>query len=148
MTVEREERRPLKPGRVRAVDHELPHEVNLVHRLGVQQEGDFEGDVEGLGIWRVRWLLVRLDETRVRSRLVDEHQVAFRLLDCGRVHLPQLRLGRPEPTAESYATLEIDESGGAFAEQLARRELLVDFESDLQAERAVVHRVRKSGVRD
>jgi len=66
----------------------------------------------------------------------------------GRVDFAHLGLGRPQPATESNASRFLDEDRFAFAEQLPRRELLVNLEPDLQAERSVVHRLRKSRRRD
>jgi len=44
-SVERHEPGPLEPRCVRSVDHDLAHEVDLVDRLRIEQEGDFQRDV-------------------------------------------------------------------------------------------------------
>src|SRR5437016_9732052 len=50
LAVEGYERGPLEARRVRSVDHDLPHEVDLVHGLRVQQEGDLQRNVQGLRV--------------------------------------------------------------------------------------------------
>jgi len=147
-SVEGDECGPLEPRCVRSVDYDLAHEVGLDHRFRIQQECDLQGDVQRLRVRRMWRLFVRLDEARIRGRFVYEREAAFRFLECGRVDLAHLRLRRPQPAAESDASRFLDEDRFAFAEQLARRELLVELEPDLQAQRSVVHRLTKSRRRD
>src|SRR5207249_10825377 len=74
--------------------------------------------------------------------LVDESAAPLRRLDRRGVDLPELGLGRPKPSTEPLSTRRIDEDGRVLAEQLVRRELLVDLQSDLQAEGPIVHGLR------
>src|SRR5437879_1866240 len=85
---------------------------------------------------------VRLDQTGVRCCLIDEAEAPLRLLDGRGVHLAELGLGRPEPSTESLSAGRIDEDGRILAEQFVRRELLVNLQSDLQAEGPIVHGLR------
>src|SRR5256884_7879059 len=91
---------------------------------------------------------VRLDQTRVRCRLIDEGEAPLRLLDRRGVDLPELGLRRPKPSTEPLSTKGIDEDGRVLAEQLVRRELLVDLQSDLQAEGPIIHGIgnRRRGI--
>src|SRR3989441_6527266 len=93
-------------------------------------------------------LLVRLDEAGVRRRLVDEGESPLRLFDGRGVDLAELGLGRPKPSTESLSTEVVDEDRRVLAEELVRRELLVDLQSDLQAEGPIVHwlRNRRRGI--
>ena len=84
-------------------------------------------------------LFVRLDEAGVRRRLVHEGETPPRFLDGRRIDLPELGLRRPKPSTESLPARSVDEDRRIFAKELVRRQLLVDFEPDLEAHRAVVH---------
>src|SRR5439155_17018670 len=90
----------------------------------------------------MRRFFVRLDQTGVRCRLIDEGEAPLRLLDRRGVDLAELGLRRPEPSTEPLTTGGIDEDRRVLAEQLVRRELLVDLQSDLQAEGPIVHGIR------
>src|SRR6266571_5778527 len=82
---------------------------------------------------------VRLDQTGVRCCLIDEGEAPLRLLDRRGVDLAELGLRRPKPSTEPLSTGGIDEDGRVLAEQFVRRELLVDLQSDLQAEGPIIH---------
>ena len=109
---------------------------------------DLEGDIQGLRVRRMGRLLVRLDEAGVRRRLVDEGESPLRLFDGRGVDLAELGLGRPKPSTESLSTEVVDEDRRVLAEELVRRELLVDLQSDLQAEGPIIHgfRNRRRGI--
>src|SRR6266566_8770195 len=148
MAVQGDEGGPLETRGVRTVDDDLPHEVDFARGLRFEQERDLESNIESL---RVRWMgrfFVRLDQTGVRCRLVDEGEAPLRLLDRRGVNLAELGLRRPKPSTEPLSTRGIDEDGRVLAEQLVRRELLVDLQSDLQAEGPIVHGIgnRRRGI--
>src|SRR5437879_12727929 len=85
---------------------------------------------------------VRLNQTGVRCRLIDEGEAPLRLLDRRVVDLPELRLRRPKPSTEPLSTGRIHEDGRILAEQFVGRKLLMDFQSDLQAKGPIIHGLR------
>src|SRR5437660_11549328 len=85
---------------------------------------------------------VRLNQTGVRCRLIDEGEAPLRLLDRRGVDLPELRLRRPKPSPEPFSAGRIDEDGRILAEQFAGRKLLMDFQSDLRAKGPLIHGLR------
>src|SRR5437660_11667385 len=85
---------------------------------------------------------VRLNQTGVRCRLIDEGEAPLRLLDRRGVDLTELRLRRPKPSTEPLSTVRIHEDGRILAEHSVARKPLMDFKSDLQAKDPIIHGLR------
>ncbi len=124
------QRRSLETGSRRAVDHDLPHDLDLIDGTRSHHEGEQERRLQGGRVERVRRLLVHLDVTAWWDDLVSILEAARGLEGgCG-VNGTILAAGRPERADERPRDF-LGKFGRTRTEQLAGRELLVHFEAGL-----------------
>ena len=93
--------RALEAGGVGAVYHHLAHGLHLVHDLHVEQPGDDQGDLQGLGIDLPGRLLIRLDQTGGVVGLVNETCAIPEPLLERRDRSRQARFSRVEDTGRT-----------------------------------------------
>ncbi len=124
----RDERGPLEPRGVGPVDHDLPHHLDLVDRARLEQQGQLERRLERLRVQWTRGLLVHLDEAVGGSRFVGVEEAALGLEGRRRVDCAILPARSPKSARERMSDL-LRQLARAGAEQLARRELLVNLET-------------------
>ena len=108
----------LEAGGVGAVYDHLAHDLQLVHDIDVEQPGNDQGDLQGLGIDLGRRLLICFHQTGAVIGLVEKLTGYEHLLECRPVYLSQLAARGPQiPEELKIGLLHLPVAGGAAAEE-------------------------------
>ncbi len=134
-TVGPDQHGPLEAGRVAAVDHRFPHDLDLVDDARVQQQAGLQNDLERLLVDGVGWFLVEFDQADpVEVTLVVEGPPPVCLMQSRRVVLAQFGGHGMQPPLGRLVGMVLEDPRFTLAEEFPGADLLVYLDPAAKAD--------------